>query len=152
MKKIFAALLATALIIPGAAYAQSGQGNNQAQPTRSQNERSDRDDRDDRNGRGEPEQRNESRGNANGPDRSNANSQQRPNNANSSHARTDRHRFERGDHFDRSRASNYRRVNYTENRRLTAPPRGHVWVRSGDDALLVRLSNNLVTNIVTSIF
>lgn len=63
------------------------------------------------------------------------------------------HRFKKGERFSRARAANYRRLNYREHRRhLSAPPRGYVWVRAGDDALLVRLSNNLISRVVLDVF
>jgi Ni/Co efflux regulator RcnB len=62
------------------------------------------------------------------------------------------HKFSTGQRFERSRAVNYRRVDHREHARLSPPPRGYTWVRAGNDALLVRLSNNIVTRIVTDIY
>jgi Ni/Co efflux regulator RcnB len=62
------------------------------------------------------------------------------------------HRFAKGEKFSRGRATNYARINYREHRRLGAPPRGYTWVRSGDDALLVRLSNNLISRVVLDVY
>ncbi len=62
------------------------------------------------------------------------------------------YRFAKGQRFDRSKASNYRRIDYRQHRQLSAPPRGYVWVRAGNDALLVRLSNNLIMRIVVGIY
>ncbi|WP_417593098.1 RcnB family protein [Parasphingorhabdus sp.] len=62
------------------------------------------------------------------------------------------HKFVKGQRFDRAKASNYRRIDYREHRQLSAPPRGYVWVRAGNDALLVRLSNNLISQIVVGIY
>ena len=62
------------------------------------------------------------------------------------------HSFAKGSKFSRSKAPNYRRVQYTESKRLTAPPRGYTWVRAGDDALLVRLSNNIIARVVYNVF
>lgn len=62
------------------------------------------------------------------------------------------HSFQRGEKFSRTQASNYRRVSYSENSRLSRPPSGQVWVRSGSDALLVRLSDNIVQQVVASVF
>lgn len=62
------------------------------------------------------------------------------------------HRFSKGERFERSRATNYRRVDYRQNRKLSAPPRNQVWVRSGSDALLVLLSNNIVQRVVPNAF
>lgn len=62
------------------------------------------------------------------------------------------HRFARGDRFDRNRAANYRRLDHRQVRRLSAPGRNQMWVRSGDDALLVSLRNNTVQRIVPNAF
>ncbi|NCP24480.1 MAG: RcnB family protein [Erythrobacter sp.] len=62
------------------------------------------------------------------------------------------HKFAKGERFDRSRAQNYSRVNYRNYSGLSAAPRGYTWVRAGDDALLVRLSNNVVTRVVGGVF
>ncbi|KHL25574.1 hypothetical protein PK98_02585 [Croceibacterium mercuriale] len=62
------------------------------------------------------------------------------------------HRFARGDRFDRNRAANYRRLDHRQVRRLSAPGRNQMWVRSGNDALLVSLRNNTVQRIVPNIF
>jgi len=62
------------------------------------------------------------------------------------------HKFVKGQRFDRAKAPNYRRIDYREHRQLSAPPRGYVWVRAGNDALLVRLSNNLISRIVVGIY
>ena len=62
------------------------------------------------------------------------------------------HKFAKGERFDRSRAQNYSRINYRSYSRLSAAPRGYTWVRAGNDALLVRLSNNVVTRVVDSVF
>ena len=62
------------------------------------------------------------------------------------------HKFTKGDRFERSRAQNYRRIDYRTQSRLSAPSRGFVWVRSGNDALLVRLSNNVVARVVNNVF
>jgi Ni/Co efflux regulator RcnB len=62
------------------------------------------------------------------------------------------HQFRQGQRFDRSKASNYRRLSYGQHSRLSRPPAGQVWVRSGSDALLVRLSDNRVQRVVASLF
>ena len=62
------------------------------------------------------------------------------------------HRFSQGERFDRSRATNYSRIDYKKNRKLSAPGKNQVWVRSGDDALLVLLSNNMIQRVVTGAF
>lgn len=62
------------------------------------------------------------------------------------------HRFASGDRFERGRAINYRRLDYRQIRRLGAPGRDQVWVRSGDDALLVSVNNNRVQRVVQNVF
>ncbi len=62
------------------------------------------------------------------------------------------HPFATGSRFSRASAPNYRRVDHRESRRLSAPAKGCVWVRAGNDALLVRLSNNVVTRVVSNVF
>ena len=62
------------------------------------------------------------------------------------------HKFKTGERFDRSRAQNYSRIDYRSNSRLSSPSRGYTWVRSGNDALLVRLSNNVVARVVNNVF
>lgn len=67
-------------------------------------------------------------------------------------AKSKAHKFNKGERFERSRAVNYRRVDHREHARLSAAPRGYTWVRAGNDALLVRLSNNIVIRIVSDIY
>ncbi|WP_321325088.1 RcnB family protein [uncultured Parasphingorhabdus sp.] len=62
------------------------------------------------------------------------------------------HGFSKGQRFVRSKAPNYRRIDYRQHRQLSAPASGYVWVRAGNDALLVRLSNNLIVRIVANIY
>lgn len=81
-------------------------------------------------------------------DRSRSNEQRSDNRKESSKA----HKFVKGERFDRSRAQNYSRINHRSYPRLSAAPRGYTWVRAGNDALLVRLSNNVVTQVVGGVF
>lgn len=62
------------------------------------------------------------------------------------------HKFTKGEKFDRSRAEFYVRLEFGSHRRLRRPPPGHVWVRSGTDALLVRIVDNIVMDVVDSLF
>lgn len=62
------------------------------------------------------------------------------------------HAWRVGDRFDRRAAPDYARVVHVDRYGLAPPPRGHVWVRSGSDALLVRLSGNLVATIRSGVF
>ena len=60
--------------------------------------------------------------------------------------------WHQGDRFDRHRAPHYTRVVHVEHYGLHQPQPGYVWVRSGVDALLVRLSNNIVIGISPNVF
>jgi Ni/Co efflux regulator RcnB len=60
--------------------------------------------------------------------------------------------WHRGDRFDRNHAPYYARVVHVDHYGLAAPPPGQVWVRSGGDALLVRLSNNTIVAISSGVF
>ncbi len=59
------------------------------------------------------------------------------------------HQWRRGDRFDRNRASNYRVIGNPRAYKLQAAPKGYRWVQSGRDAVLVRLSNNIISLVVT---
>ncbi|MCW1383433.1 RcnB family protein [Novosphingobium sp. KCTC 2891] len=60
--------------------------------------------------------------------------------------------FRQGQRFHSNRAPHYRVVEYRRYHRLSAPPRGYHWVRSGDDALLVSLRSGLVRSVVRGLF
>jgi len=122
MKKVIATLLAAALIVPGAAQAQNRNSNDRA-PAAQQAGKNDND-------RGRQQAT---------PPRQQQQQQQA-------------HRFSQGERFDRNRATNYGRVDYRQNRKLSAPGRNQVWVRSGSDALLVLLSNNVIQRVVSGAF
>ncbi|MBD3730232.1 MAG: RcnB family protein [Sphingomonadales bacterium] len=68
------------------------------------------------------------------------------------HSKSKVHKWSKGEKFSRAKAPNYSRVDYRRYRKLSAPPRGYVWVRSGEDALLVRLSDNVIRSVVGSVF
>ena len=69
------------------------------------------------------------------------------------HMKNNWHRFKKGERFDRSRAQNYRVVDYRSYRsHLRAPPRGYHWVRSGNDALLVAVTSGIVASVVAGLF
>ena len=124
MKKVIATLLAAALIVPGAAQAQNRNSNDRA-PAAQQAGKNDND-------RGRQQ--------ATPPRQQQQQQQQQA------------HRFSQGERFDRNRATNYGRVDYRQNRKLSAPGRNQVWVRSGSDALLVLLSNNVIQRVVSGAF
>ena len=56
-------------------------------------------------------------------------------------------RFDRGERFDRSRAANYRSVNYRTVRGLKAPGRNATYVRAGNDILLINTRTNRVVAV-----
>lgn len=62
------------------------------------------------------------------------------------------HAWSPGERFDRHRAPHYARIVHLDHYGLAPPPPGHVWVRSGSDALLVRLTNNIVVSIRPEVF
>lgn len=57
------------------------------------------------------------------------------------------HAWRAGARFDRHAASGAARFVHLDHYGLTPPPRGHVWVRAGDDTLLVRLASSTVIAI-----
>lgn len=62
------------------------------------------------------------------------------------------HDWRAGEHFNRHRAPHYARIHRIDHYGLQPPPPDHVWVRSGFDALLVRLSNNVIVLISPGMF
>lgn len=58
------------------------------------------------------------------------------------------HRWAKGQRFDRRYANNYRVVNNYRDYRLSAPPRGYQWVRSGNDAVLIALASGLIGAVI----
>ncbi|MEC3910763.1 RcnB family protein [Sphingobium sp. CR2-8] len=59
-------------------------------------------------------------------------------------------RWAKGQRFDRRYATNYRVVNNYRDYRLSAPPRGYHWVRSGNDAVLIAITSGLIGAVVGS--
>lgn len=57
-------------------------------------------------------------------------------------------RWAKGQRFDRRYATNYRVVNNYRDYRLSAPPRGYHWVRSGNDAVLVAVTSGIIGAII----
>jgi Ni/Co efflux regulator RcnB len=60
------------------------------------------------------------------------------------------HRWAKGQRFDRRYASNYRVINNYRDYRLSAPPRGYQYVRSGNDAVLVAIASGLIGAVIGS--
>lgn len=60
------------------------------------------------------------------------------------------HRWAKGQRFDRRYATSYRVLNNYRDYRLSAPPRGYQWVRSGNDAVLVALTSGVIGAVIAS--
>lgn len=58
------------------------------------------------------------------------------------------HRWAKGQRFDRRQASNYRVVNDYRNYRLSTPPRGYQWVRSGNDAVMIAITSGIIGAVI----
>ena len=61
-------------------------------------------------------------------------------------------RWQTGQRFDRSYATNYRIIDNPGYYRLREAPRGYRWVQSGDDAVLVALASGLIGAIAANAF
>ncbi|MBB3980417.1 Ni/Co efflux regulator RcnB [Sphingobium fontiphilum] len=61
-------------------------------------------------------------------------------------------RWAKGQRFDRRHAANYRVVNNYRNYRLSAPPRGYHWVRSGNDAALIAITGGVIGAVIGGAF
>lgn len=66
--------------------------------------------------------------------------------------KADHRRWAKGQRFDRRYATNYRVVNNYRDYRLSAPPRGYQWVRSGNDAVLIALTSGVIGAVIGSTF
>ncbi|QGP78622.1 RcnB family protein [Sphingobium sp. CAP-1] len=62
----------------------------------------------------------------------------------------DHRRWAKGQRFDKRHATNYRVVNNYRDYRLSAPPRGYQWVRSGNDAVLIAITSGIIGAVVGS--
>ena len=66
--------------------------------------------------------------------------------------RSQNHRWNRGDRFDRRYASNYMVISNPTYYRLRPAPYGYHWVRSGNDAVLVALASGIIGALVANAF
>ena len=57
-------------------------------------------------------------------------------------------KWSRGQRFDHRWAPNYRVIAQPHYYRLHAPPRGHRWVQSGNDAVLIALTTGIVAAVI----
>lgn len=64
--------------------------------------------------------------------------------------RDNNRRWAKGQRFDKRYATNYRVVNNYRDYRLSAPPRGYQWVRSGNDAVLIAITSGIIGAVVGS--
>jgi|GEM_PF-2128809 len=147
MKKTISTLCALALLVPVSAYAQNqNDRNDRKENTRSESTQNDKNS----NAKKPATQQSSAKSGSN----SNAGHNQTSNNKTPVDQKSSNsgHKFAKGQRFERSKASNYRRIDYRQHRQLSAPSNGYVWVRAGNDALLVRLSNNLIVRIVAGIY
>ena len=60
--------------------------------------------------------------------------------------------WRKGQRFDQRYARNYRQIDYRQYRGLRAPPRGYRYVRSGNDAVLIRGNGNVIAQVFSGIF
>lgn len=58
------------------------------------------------------------------------------------------HHWAKGQKFDSRYAANYRVINDPQNHRLYSAPRGHQWVQSGNDAVLVAITSGLIGAVI----
>lgn len=54
----------------------------------------------------------------------------------------------KGQRFDRRYATNYQVINNPRAYRLSNAPRGHQWVRSGNDAVLIAVASGLIGAVI----
>ena len=123
MKKTVSLLAALALVIPGVSLSTNAMAQGNATQHRSEQGQ--------RNSNAESRQRSEQ-------GQRNANAQ-------------NQHRFKKGERFDRSRATNYRVINYRNVRGLSAPPSGYRYVQSGNDVLLIGIRSGIVSSVFSSL-
>lgn len=64
--------------------------------------------------------------------------------------KNDYRRWSKGQRFDRRYARDYRVVNNYRDYRLSAPPRGYQWVRSGNDAVLIAITSGIIGAVIGS--
>ncbi|ALR20879.1 RcnB family protein [Sphingobium baderi] len=62
--------------------------------------------------------------------------------------RNNNRHWAKGQRFDRRYANNYRVVDNYRNYRLSTPPRGYHWVRSGNDAVLVAITSGIIGAVI----
>jgi len=155
MKKLIAAAIAAAMIVPAVSTPAEARGKDRYERSE-QHKRYDRRDRHDRHDRYERRYSKRDR-----YDRRHRYDRDHRYDRRDRYARRDyrdyrrysnHHRWRRGDRFDRRYVRYYRPVYYRDYRRLYAPPRGYRWVRANDDALLIGITSGIVSAIVSNAF
>ena len=61
------------------------------------------------------------------------------------------HRWNKGQKFDQRYAVNYRVINNPKTYKLYNPPRGHQWVQSGNDAVLIAITGGLIGAVIANV-
>jgi Ni/Co efflux regulator RcnB len=64
--------------------------------------------------------------------------------------RNDQRRWAKGQRFDRRNATSYRVIDNPRAYRLSAPPRGYHWVRSGNDAVMVAITSGVIGAVIAN--
>ncbi|EQB08394.1 membrane protein [Sphingobium quisquiliarum P25] len=65
--------------------------------------------------------------------------------------KNDHRRWAKGQRFDRRYARDYRVINDYRAYRLSSPPRGYHWVRSGNDAVLVAIAGGIIGAVIGNV-
>ena len=137
---IASALVALTLAASGSAFAQRGDHDNndrgyqQQHNDRRDNDRNDRNDRHD-NARGHDDKRYYDARNFRRDDKRGGGP---------------RHDLRRGGHLDREYRDSRYVVNDWRDRHLSAPPKGHHWVRAGNDYVLAAIATGLIAQVLLS--
>ncbi|WP_336964094.1 RcnB family protein [Sphingobium aquiterrae] len=61
-------------------------------------------------------------------------------------------RWAKGQRFDRRYATHYTVIKNPRSYRLSTPPRGHQWVRSGNDAVLIAIGSGIIGAVIANSF
>ncbi len=149
---IASALIALTLTASGSAFAQRGDHGHDGRNGNAYGQDSRRGDKHD-NGRYDNDRHDGPRGNAN--QRANDRNHDRYYDARQFH-RDDRrgagprHDLRRGQHLSKEYRGNRYVVTDWRDRHLSAPPRGHHWVRAGNDYILAAIATGLIAQVLLS--
>jgi len=136
---IASALIAVSLAASGSAFAQRGDHDNdrgyqQQHSERHDNDRNDRNDRHD-DARGKDDKRHVDARNYHRDDKRGGGP---------------RHDLRRGGHLSKEYRDNRYVVSDWRDRHLSAPPKGHHWVRAGNDYVLAAIATGLIAQVLLS--